>query len=90
MKWTGSLLRNPEDLTKGLPELPLSIINDQLPEGTRLINSAREILTNLGKPEAKAITVEDTADTARIFSLARFNGDGFIPAECISRLLITF
>jgi hypothetical protein len=81
VKWAGSLLRNPEDLTKGLPELPLSIINDQLPEGTRLINSAREILTNLGKPEAMVITVEDTADTARIFSLARFNGDGFIPAD---------
>ena len=81
VKWAGSLLRNPEDLTKGFPELPLSIINDQLPEGTRLINSAREILTNLGKPEAKVITVEDTADTARIFSLARFNGDGFIPAD---------
>ncbi|MCX5821481.1 MAG: hypothetical protein NT047_16485 [Deltaproteobacteria bacterium] len=81
VKWAGSLLRNPEELTKGLSELPLSIINDQLPEGTRLINSAREILTNLGKPEAKVITVEDTADTARIFSLARFNGDGFIPAD---------
>jgi hypothetical protein len=81
VKWAGSLLRNPEDLTKGLLELPLSIINDQLSEGTRLINSAREILTNLGKPETKVITIEDTADTARIFSLARFNGDGFIPAD---------
>ena len=81
VKWAGSLLRTPEELTNGLPELPLSMINERLPEGIRLINSAREILTNLGKPEAKVITVEDTADTARIFSLARFNGDGFIPAD---------
>jgi hypothetical protein len=81
VKWAGSLLRNPEALTKGLSELPLSIINDQLPEGRRLINSAREILANLGKPEAEVISVEDTDDTARIFSLARFNGDGFIPAD---------
>ena len=81
VKWAGSLLRDPEQLTKGLPELPLSSINYQVPEGTRLINSAKEILTNLGKPEAEAISVEDADDTARIFSLARFNGDGLVPSD---------
>ncbi len=81
VKWAGSLLRNPEDLTKSLPELPLSIINDRIPEGARLIDSARAILTNIGKPEANTITVEDTSDTARIFSLAKLNGDGLVPAD---------
>jgi hypothetical protein len=81
VKWAGSLLRDPEALTKGLSDLPLSIIDDRLPEGVRLISSAREILANLGKPEAEVITVEDTDDTAKIFSLARFNGDGLIPAD---------
>ncbi|MCE5265273.1 MAG: hypothetical protein LLG97_17300 [Deltaproteobacteria bacterium] len=81
VKWAGCLLKNPDALTKGLSELPLSIINDGLPEGAGLIKSAREILANLGKPEAEAISVEDADDTARIFSLARFNGDGLIPAD---------
>ncbi len=81
VKWAGCLLKNPDALTKGLSELPLSIINDGLPEGAGLIKSAREILANLGKPEAEAISVEDADDTAKIFSLARFNGDGLVPAD---------
>jgi hypothetical protein len=35
----------------------------------------------LGKPDAQEITVEDVSDTARIFSQARFNGDGVVPAQ---------
>jgi hypothetical protein len=38
------------------------------------------VLAALGKPGAAEITLEDASDTARIFSQARFNGDGIIPA----------
>jgi hypothetical protein len=75
------MLRNPDDLTKGLTELPLSSIDDRSSEGRQLIAAAREILMNLGKPDAEVITVDDTTDTARIFAQARFNGDGLIPAD---------
>jgi hypothetical protein len=81
VKWAGSMLRNPDDLTKGLTELPLSSVDDRSSEGKHLIAAAREILMNLGKPDAEAITVDDTTDTARIFAQARFNGDGLIPAD---------
>ena len=81
VKWAGYLLRNPEDLTKGSPELPLSSLDDRSPEGRELLAAAREILANLGKPDAPAITVEDTTDKARIFSQTRFNGDGLVPAD---------
>ena len=79
--WAGSLLKNPDDLTRGTSDLPLSAINDASPEGKNILNSAREILSTLGKPEAATINVDDTADTAAIFAQTRFNGDGIVPAD---------
>jgi len=80
VKWTTSLLKNPEDLTKGAAALPLAAIDDSTPEGAELLASARQILTNLGQAEATVITAEDTADTTKIFASTRFNGDGVVPA----------
>src|SRR5215469_4477412 len=80
-KWAGRCLKNPDDLLKSAPELPLSAINDQTPEGKQLLSSARQILTNLGRKDAAVITLEDTADTAKIFAQTQFNGDGIVPVE---------
>ena len=80
-KWTTGLLKNPDDLIQSKPSLPLSAINDATPEGKQLVSSARQILINLGKKDATVITLEDTADTAKIFAATNFNGDGIIPAE---------
>lgn len=81
VKWAGACLKNPDDLLKGASELPLSAINEATPEGKRLLSSARQILANLGKKDAKVITLEDTSDTAKIFGQTQFNGDGIIPAD---------
>jgi len=81
VKWAGGLLKNPDELTQGASALPLSSINDQSPEGKQLLDSARQILINLGKAGATEITLEDTTDTAKIISETRFNGDGVIPAD---------
>jgi len=80
-KWATNCLKNPDDLLKGSPSLPLSAINDATPEGKQLVASARQILANLGKKDADSITVEDTTDTTKIFVQTRFNGDGIIPVE---------
>ncbi|MEJ5364155.1 MAG: hypothetical protein WHS86_03555 [Desulfosoma sp.] len=79
--WAGKLLKNPDELLNGSSGLPLSAIDDGSQEGQRILKSARQILANLGKPDAPVITVEDTADTARIFADTRFNGDGVICPE---------
>ena len=81
LKWAGGLLKNPDDLLKQAPELPLDAINDATTEGQTLLASARAILANLGRKDAAAISVEDTADTAKIFVQTAFNGDGVITAE---------
>jgi hypothetical protein len=81
VKWAGACLKNPHDMLKGSPELPLEAISDATPEGKQVLASARHILTRLGKKDALAITLEDTADTAKIFAQTRFNGDGIVPVE---------
>ncbi len=81
VKWAGGLLKNPDDLTKSIAALPLSAINDATPEGKQILASARQILKDLGKAEATTITVDDTADTAKIFAQTKFNGDGVIPVD---------
>ena len=59
----------------------MDAINDGTPEGKQVLSSARQILANLGKRDAAAITIEDTTDTTKIFAQTVFNGDGIIPAD---------
>jgi len=81
IKWAAARLKEPGDLLQGSPSLPLSAINDTTPEGKIVLASARQILANLGKKTADAITAADAADTAKIFSASPLNGDGVIPPE---------
>src|SRR5882724_6291538 len=64
-KWATGCLKNPGDLLKSAPALPLSAINDGTADGKQLLASARQILADLGKKNAAEITVEDTIDTTK-------------------------
>ena len=83
-KWATEMLKNPDDLLKSSPALSLSAINDTAPEGKQILASAKQILTNLGKADATSITIEDAADTVKIFAATNFNGDGIVPADAAS------
>ena len=80
-KWATDLLKNPDDLLKSSPTLPLGAINDSTPEGKQILASAKQILINLGKKESTAIGLEEVGDTAKIFAATQFNGDGIIPVD---------
>jgi hypothetical protein len=80
VRWLKQVLADPDQLVQAGSQLPLAAINADTDEGRRVLASARRILTNLGKPDADAIDVEETRDLARIFGQTRFNGDGVIPA----------
>jgi hypothetical protein len=80
VKWAAANLKNPEILLEPSDALPLSAINDSTDEGKTLLSSARQILVNLGK-EQTAITAADTADTTKVFSATKFNGDGIVPVD---------
>jgi hypothetical protein len=73
-----SNLKNPDDLLRAEPTLPLTAIDDGHDEGKALLASARRILGNIGRADALSIAVEDVADPVRIFANTVFNGDGVI------------
>jgi hypothetical protein len=81
VKWAAARLSDPAELLRGADALPLTAINAATPEGKLLLASARQILANLGKKDAAAISVGEAADTAKIFSASALNGDGIIPPE---------
>jgi hypothetical protein len=81
IKWIGSIINNPDDLMKQEGVFPLSAINENSTEGKILMASAKNILKNLGKPDADSLTVEETSDVIKIFSGTAFNGDGVITED---------
>jgi hypothetical protein len=80
VKWAAARLKDPGDLLRGREALPLPAIADS-DEGKKLAASARQILSNLKRKDADAITVAEAANTAAIFAASPLNGDGVIPPE---------
>ena len=76
VNWAVASLTEPTILIKGGDALPLSAIKDPA-----LRDSAREILTGLGKSDATSITLADVSDNSKIFAATRFNGDGVVAPE---------
>lgn len=81
VKWAGSMLKNPDDLVKGGDSVAISAINDATAEGKQLAASAKQILVNLGKKDAPAISLADASDANKIFVNTTLNGDGVIIPE---------
>jgi hypothetical protein len=81
VQWAGKVLKDPDHLIRREDRLPLSAIDDGTEEGRAVLGGAKLVLSVLGEPEATEITLDDVSDTARIFSQARFNGDGIVPAK---------
>ena len=81
VRWAGKVLKDPDRLVRREDRLPLSAIDDGGDEGKAVLAGAKLVLSVLGKAEAAEITLDDVSDTARIFSQARFNGDGVVPAK---------
>src|SRR5215471_19270595 len=78
VKWAGSLLKNPDNLLKGSPNLPVSSINESVPEGASIAGFARQVL---GKSDSDSITAEEAATAAQALAAKPFNGDGIITID---------
>lgn len=81
VQWAEDHLKDLNNLKDGSDTLPLAQINDQTNSGKLILASARQILKNLGKPDAQSISLAEAEDTAKIFAQTKFNGDGIIPVE---------
>jgi hypothetical protein len=77
-EWAGKCLNDRQQLVNGSQGVLLSAISDETDEGARILDAAKTLLTNLGKPDADRITVSDTCDSELILAQTRFNGDGII------------
>ena len=78
VKWAAERLKSPAELLAPAAALPLASIDDRTPEGKTILSAARAIVASVGKPDAAAISVEDTVDTAKILAARAPNGDGVI------------
>jgi hypothetical protein len=78
VRFAGRNLKDPGDLFKGSATLSLDAIREDEAESRTLRSAARQILANIGKPDATAIAVEDVADPTRVFAGSAFNGDGVV------------
>ncbi len=77
--WLEKCLVSPESLEARGETIRLSEFLEESPEGRELSETTKRILTNLGQKEADAISLQDLADEAALFSDARTNGDGVLP-----------
>lgn len=80
-EWLCAVLKNADILLAGDDHLALKEINRENEDGEKIYQSAKQILTDLGRaPENDdaVISIADTADSIAIFSKTLFNGDGII------------
>lgn len=75
--WITGILKNPDLLLKGASSIDINEIDTGTEAGKKLYNSARQILSNLGK-DTDEISIADISDNSAIFAKTRFNGDGII------------
>ena len=81
VNWISSILKDPASIKKPEEDLPLDKINENSEEGKALLSTAKQVLFNLGKEDAKYISLDDLASTQKIFAATAFNGDGIITPD---------
>jgi hypothetical protein len=87
-EWVKKCLNDPQQFVNADQGVLLSAISDTTDEGAQLLDAARTLLANLGKPDAERITVSDTCDSEAILAQTRFNGDGIITAASTDDALL--
>ncbi|MFO0612751.1 MAG: hypothetical protein U0414_09200 [Polyangiaceae bacterium] len=77
------LLDKPVDGKSKAPttKIALAQINAASDEGKQVLSSAKRILKEVGKKDAKEISLDDIAAMEKALSSTRFNGDGVIPPD---------
>jgi hypothetical protein len=81
IKWLKDVLKDLGDLHKAADVVPLDSIATETATGKDVLAGAKLILRNLGKADAKAISLADVSSTEAIFTATKLNGDGIVPAE---------
>ena len=80
IEWSKKVFKTLDTLTEKGDTLLLTAFADT-PEGKAVRASAKRILADRGKADAKEITLADTTGMEEVFSQTRLNGDGIVPPE---------
>jgi hypothetical protein len=81
IRWATDHLRDLASLDQGGDTVALADISDRTESGKAVLASARQILKDLGRPNAAAISLADVLDVEKALVQTRFNGDGVVPVE---------
>ncbi len=76
VKWSLGVYKDVGQVLEGSDSVAL----DRLKDGP-VLAAARRLLSNLGKKDAKAVSLADTTSAEKMFTDTLFNGDGVVPAE---------
>jgi hypothetical protein len=77
VQWIRDTFQNPDDILRTNDEVKLSALAD-----AKVVAAAKRMLSDLGKPAADAISVEDASAITKAFADTVLNGDGVvIPAS---------
>lgn len=75
VRWVESTFAKPDDLLHSADEVALDAIKDP-----RIVAAAKQMLVDLGKPDAKSISIADTSAISKAFTDTVLNGDGIVIA----------
>ena len=81
VKWAGCLLKNPDDLFKVTPTLPLAAINDATPKANNSYPPPDKFSPTSVKGTALSSPSKKRRTPQRFLPRPNFNGDGIVPAE---------
>lgn len=82
IEWTAKLLKDPVEIGKP-GALGLDAIDDGVPGGKLILDTARALLRSLDQPDAPAISVEEVQMALDAFNKRPQNGDGVVPPSQI-------
>ncbi len=80
IEWSKKVFSSLDVLLEKGDSLAFGAFNGATPEGKAALVSAKRILAESGKKEAKEITLDDVNGMVTVMAATRFNGDGIIPA----------
>lgn len=83
LRWLSRFLKPAGTWLKRQPNLPINLINTDLPEGKALESAARRVIKNLKLKDATEVSLGQVRNRQLIMAQADYNGDGIIPPEVV-------
>lgn len=84
VRWLRARLRADPSWTEQRDSLPLSLIDQDRPEGASLLEAANSVLATQGTPDSAEITVAQIRQARQAAAQMPRNGDGVVPPAVIS------